>query len=170
MPGAFANIAPVCAAFAFPGFKTPLDFGKNWRGKPILGPHKTWRGLTAAVIFSLIVVFLQKYLYNEFSWVRTISLIPYNEINIWLIGLLIGLGVMVGDAAESFIKRRMKVAPGSKFFPWDQIDALIGGLVFLAIVYVPPGSVIIFLLFFAPILHIAVKQFGYLIKVNKTRW
>lgn len=170
LPGGFANVAPVLGKGILKPLAKPIDGGKTWRGKPILGKNKTWRGVILAIIMSIFIVLIQAYLYNNFASFRDISFIQFDQINLWLLGFLIGLGVMLGDAVESFFKRQVNVAPGAKFFPWDQIDSLIGGLLLMAFVYVPPWQALVFLIFFAPALHIATKHFGYLIKVNKAPW
>jgi CDP-2,3-bis-(O-geranylgeranyl)-sn-glycerol synthase len=47
----------------------------------------------------------------------------------WLsLGFLLGLGAMAGDAAKSFFKRRLGIAPGHPWIPFDQIDFQIGAL------------------------------------------
>ncbi|MFH1508784.1 MAG: CDP-archaeol synthase [bacterium] len=169
LPGGFANAVPPVGKDILKPLAQPIDRGKTWRGQPLLGKNKTWRGVLLAIITSVLFVYLQAYLY-KFEVFQKISFINYNEVNLLLLGILIGLGVMLGDAVESLIKRQMKIAPGTKFFPWDQIDSLIGGLALMAFVYVPPWEAILFLVFFAPALHVAVKHFGYLIGVNKAPW
>ena len=52
--------------------------------------------------------------------------IDYANINIWLVGPLFAIGALGGDAIKSFIKRRVGIAAGQSWFPWDQIDYVIG--------------------------------------------
>ena len=43
-------------------------------------------------------------------------------------GPLFGLGALLGDAIESFFKRQREVPSGESWFPFDQFDYIIGGL------------------------------------------
>jgi CDP-2,3-bis-(O-geranylgeranyl)-sn-glycerol synthase len=47
----------------------------------------------------------------------------------WLVGPLFGLGALGGDAIKSFFKRQLGVSPGKSWFPYDQLDYVIGGAV-----------------------------------------
>jgi CDP-2,3-bis-(O-geranylgeranyl)-sn-glycerol synthase len=42
---------------------------------------------------------------------------------------LFGFGAIAGDAIESFFKRQRNVAPGHSWFPFDQIDYVIGTII-----------------------------------------
>ena len=50
----------------------------------------------------------------------------------WLgLGLRFGIGAMAGDAVKSFFKRRADVPSGERWFPFDQIDFVVGALVLI---------------------------------------
>ena len=49
-PAYFANMAPVFARGHFATLAVPIDGGRRWRGRRILGDHKTWRGIVAGVV------------------------------------------------------------------------------------------------------------------------
>jgi hypothetical protein len=83
-------------------WKTPVDGGRLWKdGRPILGPHKTWRGIVGAVAAGCV--------------------------GGWLTGVGAGLGVwsailsMAGDLISSFIKRRRRLPSGSVSAGLDQV-------------------------------------------------
>lgn len=136
LPAGLANGAPVLASKLpfLKKFKTPIDYGAHYRGKRILGNNKTWRGLLAGILTAIITVVIQVYIYNHWSFVRDISLIDYSSLNPWLLGFLLGFGALFGDAAESFIKRQVDVASGESWFPFDQLDYVVGGLFFSSLV------------------------------------
>jgi uncharacterized protein len=107
------NFAPPLAAFFLDDTgNAAIDGGKTWKDhKPLLGPHKTFRGLAAAVLAGIF-------------WG-------------YVLGLTIGTGIvcavlsMVGDLASSFVKRRLDVASGKDFPGLDQgVEGLLP-LVFL---------------------------------------
>ncbi len=140
LPAALANAAPVAASL--PGFlkkyNTPLDLGKTWRGQRLFGDHKTWRGLIAGVVIATLTIAIQKYLFNSTNWAPNISWLDYNSVNIWLLGPLFGLGALLGDATESFLKRQFKIDSGQSWFPFDQTDYIIGGCLFsLPVIQLP---------------------------------
>ena len=131
-PAGIANMVPILAAKAplLKKYSYPLDFNKTFRGKRILGDHKTIRGILTGVVFGVGVVLLQQYLYGESETIRDIVSIDYNDINPFILGTLLSLGALLGDATRSFFKRRVGIKPGGTWFPFDQLDYIVGGIVF----------------------------------------
>ena len=129
LPAGIANAAPVFAAKipGLTGWKTPIDLGKKYKGKRVFGDNKTMRGLASGIVFATLVIALQKYLYANNSSVMELSWIDYGQAKVWLLGPLFGAGALLADAAESFFKRRVGVAPGDSWFPFDQTDYILGG-------------------------------------------
>lgn len=98
-----ANGAPITVAWLF-GRKLdfPLDGGRCFLdGRPLFGPHKTWRGLMAAVLAAAAVA----------------PLLGLGTIT----GMLLALFSMLGDLGSSFVKRRLALAPSSRALPLDQL-------------------------------------------------
>lgn len=170
LPGIFANIMPVLVKRNFKFLAFPVDFNLKWRdGEPILGSHKTWRGLIFGTLMAILVVTIQKNLVEK-EFFNSISLFPYREYSAWLVGFLIGFGVLFGDIAKSFFKRRFKIKPGDKFIPWDQIDSVLGGLVFISFIWLPPWSLVITLVILSFVTHIIIRHLGYYLKINDGKW
>jgi CDP-2,3-bis-(O-geranylgeranyl)-sn-glycerol synthase len=46
----------------------------------------------------------------------------------WLLGPLLGVGVIAGDALKSFFKRQRGVPSGHTWVPFDQIDYAVGAI------------------------------------------
>jgi len=147
----------------------PVDFNKKLNSKPIFGKNKTFRGFFFGILTGIVIVGIQTLLY-QFPVFKIISLIPYNQINFVLLGFLYGFGCLFGDLVESFVKRRFNIKPGGIFFPWDQLDLLIGALIFVSITYVPPIEIIVFLIIAVPIFHIAFNYLGYYLGLQKEKW
>lgn len=126
VPAAAANSIPVVASKVDPlkKWKTPMDFNKQWRGQPVLGANKTWRGLFIGVGLACIIAALQYniWLPPEFAD-KSLGFMVF-------LGGVMGLGALVGDALESFFKRRINRAAGQSWFPFDQIDYVLGGILF----------------------------------------
>lgn len=131
-PAAVANVVPVFAA-AIPQlrrFEAPMDFGKTFRGTRIFGSHKTWRGLITGVIMATLALWAQQFLAEHVAWIRQLTdQVDYTSLPTLILGPLFALGALGGDALESFFKRQRGVAPGHGWFPFDQIDYIIGGAI-----------------------------------------
>jgi len=169
LPAYLANMAPVFATkILAKRFNTPIDFNKKFKGLPILGTHKTWRGLIAAIIVAVLTVLLQKILYPV-DFFQQISLLDYSQVLCGVYGFLFGFGVILADAIKSFFKRRSKLKPGQRWFFWDQLDFL-GGLILIMIVFIPPLPVIITILIISPVLPIITNYLGYKLKIKKVAW
>lgn len=132
LPAGAANAAPVFAA-KIPGLDSlnqPMDLGKSYKGVRLFGANKTWRGLVAGIILATLIIALQKYLFTHSLWVLEHSWVDYTQAHTWWLGPLFALGALLADAIESFFKRRAGVAAGHSWFPFDQIDYIIGGCLF----------------------------------------
>lgn len=130
LPAAIANVTPIISAVT-PGltrFEQPIDGNRKWRGKPIFGSHKTWRGLITGIIMASMTFWLQKNAFSQYEWVRQFcEPVNYDALP-WLLGPLLGFGALAGDAIKSFFKRRSGVEAGKSWFPFDQLDYIIGAL------------------------------------------
>ena len=168
LPGGLANGAPVfCSKIKFLNY--PVDFGKKWKGKPIFGKNKTFRGFFFGILTAIVIVYIQRFLYTNHSYFQNIAFLDYTQYNMPLFGFLIGFGVLFGDLVKSFIKRRLNIPPGKSWIPWDQLDASFGVLVVLAPYYIPPWDFIVFILIAAPIFMISVNPFFYYVGLRKTK-
>jgi CDP-2,3-bis-(O-geranylgeranyl)-sn-glycerol synthase len=160
LPAGIANAAPVFANRIpwLRRYKQPLDFGKHYRGRRIFGANKTWRGLLFGTVMGGVTSLLISYYF-----------VP-NSADAWYIfwvGASLGFGALVGDAVESFFKRQRDVPPGKSWFPFDQIDYIIGGLIFVyPLTLIPPILMAgILILYFG--LHIVVSYLGFLTGFKK---
>ena len=127
-----------------PGLAAPLDRGLHWRGKPLLGPRKTWRGVIVMTTLAALVARTQAVAARRSERLRAFSPFDYERINPWLLGLALGLGYCVAELPNSFVKRRLEIAPAGTTdrFPRlqyliDQSDSVVGCLVALRFFYKP---------------------------------
>lgn len=168
LPAGIANTAPVLAN-KIPGlrfWKTPLDFGKSYSGKRIFGANKTWRGTVigtaAGGLTSLLIHLINPQLIEH---VRIAPFMPGVEMVV--IGATLGFGALYGDAVGSFFKRQFNIPAGQSWFPFDQIDYIIG-----AIMATLPFSLfslidmaVILVVYF--VLHLLVAYLAYKLKLKK---
>lgn len=141
LPAYLANMSPVLIRGRFHALAIPLDGGRTFRGKRILGDHKTWRGLLAGIIAGPLVFELQRWVY-EAEIAQSLAVIDYSAYRL-LPGLFMGLGAGVGDAIKSFFKRRIDIPPGESWPVFDQLDFFLGAYLFVSPVYAPPVSSIL---------------------------
>ncbi|MFH2020451.1 MAG: CDP-archaeol synthase [archaeon] len=168
LPAYLANMSPVFAKKLFSGFSTPVDFGRKFGGSPLFGRNKTYRGLISGTVVGILVALLQQYLYR-FNSIQKISLVNYHNINIIGFGIYMGFGALIGDLAKSFIKRRIGIAPGKSWIPFDQTDFLVGAMIMSSLIYVPDLLTILYVLIILPILKVIVDQIGVFLKIHDAR-
>lgn len=162
LPAGVANMMPVLANKIpiLNQFKTPLDFGSSWHGKRIFGNNKTWRGvLFGSFVAGLTAVVVHIFVPSLYTYVS--PNIPITNLNVFLIGVVLGFGALLGDTVESFFKRRNGVKAGESWFPFDQIDYILGGLLLVSLLVrlSPLQSGVIFVLYFG--LHLLTAYLGY---------
>ena len=177
LPAHLVNIAASLSKKIKPLMKLeiPIDLGRQYKGRPIFGSHKTWRGLFSGIVVGMAVALLQSWLY-QFEVFKNISFINYKEINIFLFGFLMSFGALFGDIIFAFFKRRKNVKPGVSWVPFDQINYVIGAFLFL-VPYFEMQSLnsiiglkiwlIVFIL--TPILHVFGNHLGYWLGFQKNR-
>ncbi len=79
-------------------------------------------------------------------------------------GLVLSTGAMLGDLAGSFIKRRLKLAPGQPLPILDQLDFLAGSLALAALFGYTVGlAELSALLLLTPPIHLATNTAAYIL-------
>jgi len=164
LPAGLANISASLSRFLpIPG--TPVDFGKQWRGKPLFGANKTWRGLMAGAIVGQVVYTVQIYLYR-FEFFHNFSMLDYTK-HLFFLGALLGLGALGGDLIKSFFKRRANIPPGHSWLPFDQIDYTIGAIALGSFIFFPGWGKAAFIVAFGFILHILFNLLAFVLRLQK---
>lgn len=150
----------------------PLDCGLTFRGNPVFGQHKTWRGPITVALGAAVVLELQSHISNWWPAVTAIELFDYKSVKGWALGALVGTAAEFAELPNSFVKRQYGIAPGGTtrgfwaviFYVWDQIDLLVGTwAAFAAIVSVTLpriGLSLILVLTMHPLLTVVSYLFG----------
>lgn len=146
----------------------PIDAGHTWRGKRILGDHKTWRGVITGMIAGTAFFYLQQWLYQSYDWAHDISLLDYSSASI-VFPLLLGAGALIGDMVKSIAKRQFGIAPGVSWMPFDQIDYVLGAAGFVSLSVVPTWQMIGTALVVGFSLHILVNLIAYSLRIQKNK-
>jgi CDP-2,3-bis-(O-geranylgeranyl)-sn-glycerol synthase len=130
--GAPALHAPVLRFDLLRGLKRPIDGGLSWRGRRLLGENKTWRGalvMTAGPLVATVAL-------HRFPWYR--RRLPA-DIDPVALGAILGVSTVVGELPNSFLKRRLGVAPGAQrnavLTVLDQADFVLTAALLLRPVY-----------------------------------
>ena len=143
-------------------FLRPIDCGHQYLGKPIFGHNKTFGGLmimpaATALLFALTCE-LRPVLPE---WLR--SGMWNSSINAYLIvGFLSGLAFMLAELPNSFVKRRLGVAPGQVatspplrwlFFVIDRCDSSLGALIVITALMPVTAATWLWVLLLGPAAH-----------------
>lgn len=151
LPALAANAAPVPLA------KLPLPRAPIWAAG--LGANKTWTGLVGGVCVGVAVGALQ------------LVLTPWGEFfagPAWILwSALVSFGALFADAAKSYLKRRMGIAPGGALPVVDGIDYVVGALLFGLPLFVPAWEIAVALLVAGPVLSLGANVASYAVGLKK---
>jgi CDP-2,3-bis-(O-geranylgeranyl)-sn-glycerol synthase len=171
LPAYLANMAPVIIDKLgwFKPLARPIDFGRQFKNRPLLGKGKTWRGLLSGILVAIIVAAIQKLLF-QYETVQSISLVNFDETSFLLYGFLAGSGALIGDMVKSFFKRRINIASGKSWPIADQLDFIAGFFIFTYWLIRPEWIIVITAFLITLILHPLTNIIGYLLKIKKVWW
>ncbi len=86
------------------------------------------------------------------------------------LGFLLASGAITGDIVKSFLKRRINIERGKELLILDQLDFLIGALIFASFITKIPLKTIIILLILTPVVHRLANILAYNLKLKKVPW
>jgi CDP-2,3-bis-(O-geranylgeranyl)-sn-glycerol synthase len=154
-PAYCANATPVLA-----GGGTRMDFGKNFiDGKRIFGNNKTYRGFFFGWGVGIGVGLVEGLVFGFQNF-------PV------LFALLIPLGALLGDLTGAFIKRRLGIAPGGLLPIVDQVDFVVGAVVFALPLALPTWGweLAVTVLLITPPIHLFTNYLAYKLQLKKNPW
>ncbi len=173
--GAIAHAA--CMKFGwFGALARPIDAGRAFRGKPIFGHSKTWRGPLAVAAGTAAVLALQRHLLHPIPAFASLELVDYAALPGGWFGLLAGAAAELSELPNSFTKRRLGVEPGGTagglrglvFYLWDQLDLLLGYWLVFAIAVEPTALRVGISILVVGGVHPLLTLVGYLLGVRPT--
>lgn len=153
LPAYCANAIPVIA-----GGGAPIDFGKNFLdGKPILGKNKTFQGFFFGMFIGTTVGLAESVVFPEYPI---------------FFGLILSTGALLGDLTGAFIKRRLGLAPGDLLPLIDQVDFIIGALLFsfLFLFHILYWELIVAVLIVTPPIHVLTNFAAYKLGLKSNPW
>ncbi len=131
------------------------------------GANKTWRGMLLVPIYSGAgALILWPLMWLQPQWLPSAL---QGGATLLVAGMAGGLGYVLAELPNSFIKRRLGVAPGatpqrhrSLYILADQVDSGIGaGLAYFCFPGIPLGAMLLYVAVF-PLTALVVKRFLYL--------
>ncbi len=159
LPAYAANGAPVVVV-RMVGQPHPLDLGRSWHGRRLLGDGKTAEGLASGLAAGILAAL-------------SIALISPSTYRGFEEAFLLVVGAITGDLAGSFVKRRLGYPRGKSAPVLDQLGFIIVALVAASIPYGPSGWItpitLAAILLLTAILHLGTNALAYLLKI-KDRW
>ena len=169
-PAGVANMAPVISNNIplLAKYNQPLDFGKKFRGKRLLGANKTIRGLLSGIVFGAFIGVIQIILFRNIAWIETFTRdIDYGSAYAIGLGAALGFGALLGDAVESFFKRQLDIAPGKSWPIFDQVDLIAGAAVISLFFTVQPWNIYVIAFSLVLFLHPAINITSWLLGLQK---
>jgi len=140
-----------------------IDFGKRFfDGREIFGNGKTFKGAVGGLLAGLIAAAAIAYAFPDSS--------TYFNVNYLYYGALLSAGAIIGDVVASFFKRRLGLHQGHPWFPFDQLDFVVGGIVVGAMLYIPDLLTLIFVMTFTILAHRIANWIAYKTKVKGVPW
>jgi hypothetical protein len=135
----------------------PIDGGQTLRGRRLFGDNKTARGFLVMVPATGLA-----FLGLALAASDTPGLWPLTPAQYLGLGLLAGAGCMLGELPNSFIKRQLRVPPGSPaegpitrvlFLVADRLDSTLGVVAALALAVPVPWATVGYVLLAGAALH-----------------
>lgn len=152
-PAYCANATPVLA-----GGGTKMDFGKNFcDGKRVFGNNKTFRGFFFGWGVGIGVGLVEG------------SVFGFQSYSV-LFSLLIPLGALLGDLMGAFFKRRLGIQPGGLLPIVDQVDFVIGAIVFSIPLAMVSWQLAVAVLLITPPIHLLTNFLAYKMKLKRNPW
>lgn len=150
LPAGVANVIPIFVGnWKFiKRFNKPIDFGLTFRGKRVFGDHKTVYGTLIGILAGVLTTMsIQQPL---------------------ILGILLSIGALGGDMVKSFFKRQLGIASGKTWFPFDQLDYILGALILSAFYIQLNFTKYLLIIAVWFIIHIISTITGYLLKLKSS--
>ncbi len=160
LPAYLANMIPVITQKLWGRHRYPIDFHITLSSKVrLLGEGKSWNGLIVGTLAGGLVGYLQG-LITEAGPLAGLQL-----------GLVLGFGALFGDIVKSFFKRRAGKVRGASWFPFDQIDFILGAFLLYWLFYREfVLAHLVILLILTPALHYGANWLGFKLKLKSEPW
>ena len=167
LPAYVPNNAAVLA-----GGGRPIDGGRTWNGRRLLGDGKTWRGTAAGILAGAALALVLNAVAPDVSSALGVDLPEFPL----AAAVALPAGAMAGDIVASFLKRRTGRERGAAFPGLDQLDFVVLALLFAFVaapawfgdVFTVPVLVVVVVV--TPLLHLTTNAIAYALGLKDEPW
>lgn len=150
----------------------PIDGGRTWGGRRILGDGKTWRGTIVGILAGVALAAVLNAVEPTASDALGVALPAFPATAM----VALPAGALLGDVLASFLKRRTGRERGAAFPLLDQLDFVVLALA-LAALAAPQWfretftlEVLLVVLVLTPILHVLTNVVAYAVELKDEPW
>ena len=169
LPAYVPNNAAVLA-----GGGKPIDGGRFWRGKRLLGDGKSWRGTFVGTAVGALLALGLNAVHPAAVDVLGVGLPTFPLVAV----ISLPLGAMLGDILASFLKRRTGRERGAPFPIVDQLDFAVVALLLTAMLspdwfigtFLDPPTVLLAVVLVTPLLHVVTNGIAYVLGLKNEPW
>lgn len=152
-PAYCANAVPVLA-----GGGMPMDFGKNFiEGRRIFGKNKTFKGFFFGWGIGILVGLADSLVFG------------FSQYGV-MFSVLTPLGALCGDLFGAFIKRRLNIPPGGLLPIVDQVDFVVGAILFSLPLAIVTLELAVAVMLITPPIHLLTNFLAYRLKLKSNPW
>jgi CDP-2,3-bis-(O-geranylgeranyl)-sn-glycerol synthase len=153
----------------------PLDGGLRIRGRRVFGENKTVRGFVVMIPAAAASFWALSILVSTMAPAAASGLWPISSRDYALLGAWAGLGFMLGELPNSFVKRQLDVPPGQPprgriaavvSFLVDRLDSITGALIAITLTAPTPWMTWLFVILIGPAIHLAFSVLLYRLGVK----
>ncbi|RXK50488.1 CDP-2,3-bis-(O-geranylgeranyl)-sn-glycerol synthase [Halorientalis pallida] len=150
----------------------PIDGGRTWRGRRLLGDGKTWLGTAGGIAAGAALAGLLNLLQTTVNAAVPAPLPWFTPVA----AVTLPAGALLGDIGASFLKRRTGRERGAAFPGLDQLDFVVGSLG-LTVLFAPGWffgtftlPVLAVVLVITPVLHVGTNLVAYKLSLKSEPW
>jgi len=161
-------------------WNAPMDGGRRaGDGYRLLGDHKTWQGFAGMIVLTALWMTFFVFIDRRFDWAHRLAVVDYRlwhfPLQALLNGALWGFGYVLFELPNSYIKRRINIAPGKNagggvgllFLFIDQADSVVGCLLVMLVFFRPSRTEALTLFIIGIGIHYVVNIFLFLSGLKK---
>lgn len=158
------------------GLMMPLDGGARLRGRRVFGDNKTVRGLVVMVPAASVSFWILYTISSAASPSVAAALWPLSPSGYADLGAWAGLGFMLGELPNSFMKRQLDIAPGTAprtrlaaaaSFVVDRLDSILGMLFAVSLAAPTPWLTWMYVIVVGPAIHFSFSVLLYRLGVKE---
>ncbi|SEW12269.1 CDP-2,3-bis-(O-geranylgeranyl)-sn-glycerol synthase [Natrinema salifodinae] len=167
LPAYVPNNAAVLA-----GGGRPIDGGRTWGDRRVLGDGKTWRGTAMGILAGVALATVLTLVADGVGAALGFDVPAFTP----LAAIGLAAGAMLGDILASFLKRRTGRQRGAMFPGLDQLDFVVVSLPLTALLATDwfrtwfTLDVILVVVVLTPILHVTTNMIAYKLGLKNEPW